>query len=185
MLDEDQAVAQGSLQLQHQQRCCTAEEQGMTSSHRQECAFPGMTPLRSDHGAVAAVEGWFSASLLSSISSSPVFLTRSLLSGDRLWPPSILLPPSLLAHRGTQDLPHHTWTSPRVTGTPHQGHEEPPTFWMLRKVTVSAKSRMMSQSCSHWIPCNLTGVKIKADTQSPCLWAAGMSHSSQPGGGPC
>lgn len=50
---------------------------------------------------------------------------------------------------------------------------------------VSAKSRMMSLSYSHWIPCNLTGVKIRADTQSPCLWAAGMSHSPQPGEGPC
>lgn len=50
---------------------------------------------------------------------------------------------------------------------------------------VSAKSRMMSQSCSHWIPCNLTGVKIRADTQSLRLWAPEMSHSPQPGGGPC
>lgn len=140
---------------------------------------------------VAAVEGWFSASLLSTISSSPVFPTSKVsLVTTRGFLPFCSLQlcsahPPLLAHRGTQDLPHPTWTSPRVTRTPHQKQREPPTFWVLRKVMVSAKSRMMSQSCSHWIPCNLTGVKVRADTQSPRLWAAGMSHSPQPGGGPC
>lgn len=141
---------------------------------------------------MAAVEGWFSASLLLTISSHPVLLTSkvsSLVTTCGLLPfcsHQLCSPqPPLLAHRGTQDLPHPTWTSSRGTRTPHQGHEEPPAFWVLRKVMVSAKSRMMSQSCSHWIPCNLTGVKIRADTQSLCLWAPGMSHSPQPGGGPC
>lgn len=83
------ALSKGSLQLQHRQQCCPAENQMMISSHMQECTSPGMTQADTI-GAVAAMEGLvFCQYSTNSCQPSPPLPCSSSLRSP-LWRPSIV-----------------------------------------------------------------------------------------------